>query len=140
MNKTLFLNEADLEALGEQFANLANESSAVIKIIILEECDDLDHKVIELFKQYNLDKIDARNSVMFVIVLKTRELFILGDVGITQKVGEEYWEFLQDLIITEFKNGKFGNGILKGVDQLGVQLIKFFPGKQESNIKSELIF
>jgi uncharacterized membrane protein len=60
-----------------------------------------------------------RNGILFFVVPSRRRFAIIGDEGIHQKVGQEFWEKLVA--------GKFNEGLIRGIAEAGRLLGLHFP-------------
>ncbi len=79
------------------------------------------------FKKMGMHKTALRNGVLFYLAVDSKQFAILGDVGINQKVGDDFWNEIRDVMIAHFKNGKFTEGLSKGIEMAGEKLKQFFP-------------
>jgi uncharacterized membrane protein len=72
-----------------------------------------------------------KTGILLFLLLTERQFYILADRGIHEKVGEETWNKLRDEIQNFFINGKFSEGLIWGIEQVGKILIKNFPIKKD---------
>jgi uncharacterized membrane protein len=75
-----------------------------------------------------------RNGILFFIVPSRRRFVVLGDEGIHQKVGQEFWEKLVAVMSENFKRGDFSAGLQKGIAQAGRSLAEHFPYQGEKDV------
>ena len=80
-----------------------------------------------IFKRLRLRDTPDRNGVLFFVVPARREFAIVGDAGIHEKVGQEFWDRVTAAISNRIKAGNLTDGILHGIDAAGQQLAKHFP-------------
>lgn len=90
----------------------------------------------EVFYILEMQKTEQRNGVLFFIVPSEKQFAILGDKGINQKVPDDFWDDIRDLLASHFKNKQFKEGICKGIERVGEKLHEFFP--YQSDDKNEL--
>jgi uncharacterized membrane protein len=77
---------------------------------------------------------------LFYFAFDDRKFAILGDAGINQKVPENFWNEIKEIVLEEFKQGNFAEGISKGIIMSGEQLKMHFPyQKDDSNELSDEI-
>lgn len=83
-----------------------------------------------------------RNAVLIYVALEDKQLSILGDSGIHQKVGESFWDSTKEIIINNFKNNKIVEGLIEGINQVGEKLKLFFPYQQNdiNELPDEIYF
>jgi len=80
-----------------------------------------------LFKKLDMDKTAERNGVLFYLAVEDRKFAIIGDVGINAKVHEDFWNEISEVLKNNFKEGKFTEGLSKGIIMAGNQLQTHFP-------------
>lgn len=68
-----------------------------------------------------------RNGVLFFIVPARKRFVVLGDRGIHDKVGQEFWESLAGLLAERFRKGEFTEGLVEAIAEAGRQLAAHFP-------------
>lgn len=90
----------------------------------------------EVFDMLNMHNTAESNGVLIYVAVKDRILVIMGDKGINDIVGQNFWESTKDIIINHFKNGEMKQGLAEGILKAGEQLKKHFPHKKDD--KNEL--
>ena len=90
----------------------------------------------EVFDMLNMDNTKESNGVLIYVAVEDRTLVIMGDKGINDIVGQNFWEETKDVIINHFKNGNIKQGLVEGILKAGEQLKKHFPYKKDD--KNEL--
>jgi len=136
MTKDLFTKEQQqqiVEAIKEAEKNTSGE----VKVHIEKKCkeDVLDHAA-HLFDELEMQKTALRNGVLIYLAVEDRKLAILGDAGINAKVSKDFWDKIRDFMITNFKEGKFTEGLAGGIKMAGEQLKRHFP--HQKGDKNEL--
>jgi uncharacterized membrane protein len=89
-----------------------------------------------LFKKLDMDKTAERNGVLFYLAVEDRKFAIIGDAGINSKVPAGFWDKAKEMMLENFKAGKFTEGLSKGILMAGEQLKTHFP--HQSNDVNEL--
>ena len=94
----------------------------------------------ELFHFLKMDNTKDENGVLLYIAVDEHQLAIVGDRGIHAKVPDDFWESTKDKMISQFKKGKFKEGIIDGVYCAGEKLGHFFPWKHgdENELPNEI--
>lgn len=110
------------------------KTSGEIRVHIEKNCkeDVLDHAAF-IFDELEMQKTALRNGVLIYLAVEDRKLAILGDVGINLKVPKGFWDEIKDLMITNFKEGKFTEGLSQGIILAGEQLKKHYPHDKEND-------
>lgn len=75
-----------------------------------------------------------RNGILFFVVPSRRRFAIIGDEGIHQKAGQEFWEKLVAAMSEDFKAGKFNEGLIGGIAEAGRLLGVHFPYEGEKDV------
>jgi uncharacterized membrane protein len=111
-----------------------NETSGEIKLHVDNTCDgDVMNRVAFLFEKLKMDKTDLRNGVLFYVSTNDRKFAVIGDIGISEKVSDQYWDTIREVVLSDFKNAQFSEGLCKGIVLVGEQLKIHFPF-QENDI------
>ncbi len=136
MSKDLFTTEQKQQIVAA-IKEAEKNTSGEIRVHIEKKCNEdvLDHAAF-MFDALNMQKTTLRNGVLIYLAVEDRQLAILGDAGINQKVPVDFWESTKDLMISHFKQGNFAEGLSKGILLAGEQLKKHFPYQKDD--KNEL--
>lgn len=88
------------------------------------------------FYRLGMDKTRDQTGVLVYVLLSERKLQIVADKGINEKVNNETWQKIADMMAEHFKSGKYLDGIINGLDEIGKILYTHFPIKPDD--KNEL--
>ena len=131
MAKDLFTEEEQ-----QQIVNAIKEAekntSGELRVHIERNCkeDVLDHAAF-MFDELEMQKTELRNGVLIYLAVEDRKLAILGDAGINAKVSKDFWDKTRDFMISNFKEGKFTEGLSGGIKMAGEQLKQHFPYQKD---------
>lgn len=84
-----------------------------------------------IFDKLKMQKTELRNGVLFYLALDDHKFAIIGDIGINQKVPENFWEEVKENAIAYFKEDKIPEGLEAGILKAGEQLKKYFPYQKD---------
>jgi len=123
-----FFSEADQQQIVVAIKRAEKSTSGEIRVHI----EDYKKKTVldraaYWFKKMGMHKTALRNGVLFYLAVNSKQFAILGDVGINQKVDDDFWKEVSDVMLEHFKNEKFSEGLSKGIEMAGEKLKKFFP-------------
>ena len=122
------LDASERERLAEAVAQAERATSAEIKVAIVRHCwGDIRSKAVRTFGKLGMDRTEARNAVLILVVTAGREFMIYGDVGIHRKVAQEFWDNVRDVMARSFAEGEFGQGVCDAVRLAGGMLAQHFP-------------
>ena len=79
------------------------------------------------FVRLGVTQTKARNGVLFFIVPSRRSFAVLGDQGIHEKVGQEFWNDVAAHLTESFREGNYTEGLVRGIAEVGRQLAAHFP-------------
>jgi len=102
------IREAELNTSGEIRVHIENKFKG----------DVLD-RAAYIFNKLGMKKTELRNGVLFYLAIKNRQFAIIGDAGINAVVPENFWENIKELLADHFKEGKFAEGLSKGIIEAG---------------------
>lgn len=88
----------------------------------------------QAFIRLGMTHTQQRNGVLLFVVPARRKLIVLGDLGIHQKVGAEFWQRVVAVVTERFRAGDFTGGLLRGIEEVGKQLAVHFPCDATSNV------
>ncbi len=86
------------------------------------------------FDRMGMRKTKDRNGILFFVVPSRRRFVVVGDEGIHQKVGQEFWDKLVAAMSGDFKIGKFNEGLIRGIEECGRLLAVHFPYEGEKDV------
>lgn len=133
MPKDLFTPEQKQQVVSA-IKEAEKNTSGEIRVHIDKNCkEDVLDRAAFLFDLLNMQKTAERNGVLIYIATEDRQLAILGDAGINQKVPLNFWDSTKDLMISHFKQGNFTEGLSKGILLAGEQLQQHFPYHKDDN-------
>lgn len=103
-------------------------TSGEIRVHVEKHCKgDVLDRAAYIFGKLKMHKTELRNGVLFYLAVEDHKFAILGDAGINQKVSDDFWEDIKDVMAVDFGEGKFDDGLSKGIVMAGDQLKKHFP-------------
>jgi uncharacterized membrane protein len=79
------------------------------------------------FARMGMRETKARNGVLIFVVPSRRKFVVLGDAGIHEKVGQDFWDRVVHSIAENFRSGNFTEGLVSGIFTIGEQLATHFP-------------
>ena len=143
--KTTIFSDAEQEQIVQAIAEQEKRTSGEIRLYVESHCAYLDpvDRARELFFQLNMDQTQERNGVLIYIAHVDKQLAILGDEGIYNAVGAEFWNAEVKKILSNFRGQQFVTGILEIISDIGSALIEKFPynGDTDRNeLSNDIVF
>lgn len=79
------------------------------------------------FKHLHVAGAPEHNGVLFFVVPERRRFVVLGDFGIHEKVGQEFWHRTAAALRERFKAGDLTGGLIHGIEEAAKELARHFP-------------
>lgn len=103
-------------------------TSGEIRLHIESECnEDVLDRAAYIFEKLGMHKTALRNGVLFYLAVHNKKFAILGDAGINKVTPENFWDSIKDIVIDNFKENKFSEGLSQGILKAGTLLKHHFP-------------
>ena len=137
MNAKNFFTQDQKLAITKAITQSELQTSGEIRLHIDSNCEVnvLDSATL-IFRKLKMHKTELRNGVLFYLAVTDKKFAILGDKGINEKVPENFWDNIKELMLDYFKKQQFTEGLCKGIEMAGEKLKTHFP--LQSNDTNEL--
>jgi uncharacterized membrane protein len=86
------------------------------------------------FARLHVAKTARRNGVLIFVVPSRKKFVVLGDSGIHDKVGAQFWNEIVQGMAERFKKDDFTGGLVLGIEHVGAQLSHHFPFEAASAV------
>lgn len=129
MESQQLFSEKDKAAIVEAIKTAEFNTSGEIRVHIEAHCKEANvlDRAAKVFAELNMHKTELRNGVLVYLATSDRKFAIIGDAGINKSVPENFWEHIKKLMTSNFKEGRFTEGLTAGILLAGEQLKKNFP-------------
>lgn len=99
-----FFNPQEQTLLVEAIGKAELHTSGEVRLHLANFCFGNEVKAAQkIFQKLGMHKTAERNGVLIYIATYSRKVAIIGDEGIHQKLGTEYWQKLVEKLIQQFK-------------------------------------
>lgn len=136
-----FLSSSDEIAVVEAINEAEKNTSGEIRIHIENHSEKPPlERAKEVFFELKMNETQARNGVLFYIGVADHSFAILGDEGIDKVVEADFWDCTKNVVIENFKAGKFREGLVEGIKNAGEKLKAHFPfnSGDENELSNEI--
>ncbi len=129
MSKTIFLSPSEEARIVERIGALERASTGEVRVHLASKITrkgimvDAAAALVGL----GMTKTEAHNGVLLYIAVNHHQFAIIGDEGIHGKVGQEGWNHAARALEEHFRAGRFADGILAALDEVGAVLVREFP-------------
>lgn len=104
-----------------------NTSGEIQVVVTKKATKDVTQSAQKTFEKIGLGKTKLKNAILFYIAERSREFAILGDSGIHEKVGQDFWNALRDTMNENFRQSQFTDGLCTTIRLCGDKLSHYFP-------------
>ncbi|HMJ89099.1 MAG TPA: TPM domain-containing protein [Candidatus Acidoferrum sp.] len=128
-----FISQLDEALIVSAIGEAEKKTSGEIRVYIShKERHDALAFATKRFQQLGMTKTRQRNAVLIYIVPKTNQFAVVGDEGIHQRCGNEFWNEIAAGMSERMKAGQFTDAIVNAIHQITDVLAKYFPGGGEN--------
>ncbi|MBC9910324.1 TPM domain-containing protein [Chitinophaga varians] len=127
--KREIFSEADKNKLVQAIRIAERLTSGEIRLFVENHCSYVDpmDRARQAFVSLGMEKTKQRNGVLVYVALKDHQFAILGDQGIHDKVGDDFWQKEAMLLKTHFQSDRIIEGIEACIREIGESLRTHFP-------------
>ncbi|MCD6375317.1 MAG: TPM domain-containing protein [Caldisericaceae bacterium] len=132
MDPAKFLSKEEQQQIVQAIQEAEKETSGEIRLHIEAKCkgDPLD-RAKEVFVKLKMHQTALRNGVIVYLAFQDRKFAIWGDKGINEKVPENFWQDVKEVMAEHFRNNQFAEGLINGITMIGEKLKAFFPYQKD---------
>ncbi|MCX7820761.1 MAG: TPM domain-containing protein [Brevinematales bacterium] len=132
LNPKLFLSKEEQYKIIETIREVEKKSICEIRLHIAKKIKgDIIEEAKKIFNALEMYNTRERTGVLFFLSIKDRKFAVIGDEGINNKVGENFWVNIANEMESYFRKNMFGEGIVYGIQKIGQLLEKHFPIKKD---------
>jgi len=138
-----FFSTEEKKQITDAIAQAELNTSGEIRLHVEGSCKiDVLDRAAYIFEKLKMHETAQRNGVLFYLGVHDRKFAILGDGGINQVVPANFWDEIKETMLGFFKEGKFTDGLSKGILMAGEQLKANFPYHDEdiNELSDEISF
>lgn len=144
-NNTLLPKE-DADVVVDSIRKAEAMTSGEVRVFIESRCEYVNavDRAWKVFAKLQMQATKERNAVLVYMALLDRQIAIIGDEGIHQKVAEQdFWKEELETLKSFCKNGNIKEGLSTVVLEIGVALGQYFPPRTDEDhneIPDEIVF
>ena len=128
MSHKKLIRSIDRDKIKEAIQKAEHRTSGEIRVSVAPFFWGNVHKAAEkAFDRLGMTRTKDRNGILFFVVPGRRKFVVLGDRGIHERVGQQFWHRIVDLVTERFRTGDFTGGLIRGIEEVGEQLALHFP-------------
>lgn len=132
MEVSELLSSAGRQRLVNAIAEAEKNTSGEIRVHIESTCKgDQYMRAAYVFAKLDMFKTKERNGILIYLATKSHKFAIVGDSGINEKVGADYWLAVKQGMEADFRSGNFLEGMEKAILSVGDRLKTYFPHQSD---------
>jgi uncharacterized membrane protein len=141
MNPKVFINQLDDKKIVAAIGAAEARTSGEIRVFISrQEVADAFAEAKTQFTRMGMEKTAELNGVLIYVAPKSRAFAIVGDSGVHQKCGDDFWNSTAEKMRGFFKEQEFAEGLVEGIRSVGEVLAQHFPrrGDDRNELPDEI--
>lgn len=79
------------------------------------------------FQKLGMQATKERNGVLILVLPRARKFAVIGDEGVHQKCGDEFWQELVERMRAHFQKENFTDALVEAIEEAGKLLTRHFP-------------
>jgi uncharacterized membrane protein len=83
------------------------------------------------FEDLGMTNTRERNGVLIFVAPAVQKFAVIGDRGVHERCGDEFWRVLADEMTGHFRKAEFTAGMLQAVHKAGALLAEHFPRRPD---------
>jgi uncharacterized membrane protein len=129
MKTSAFLNTLDHDRITAAIAEAERATSGQIRVFVSHRArEDALAAAHARFRKLGMEKTALRNAVLVYFSPRARKYAVVGDQGIHEKGGDEFWKSVVDATMAPLlKAERYTDAIVAGIAAIGRELAEHFP-------------
>jgi uncharacterized membrane protein len=110
-------------------AEVELRTNAEVRVHLDDHCREdevLDHAAF-VFEELAMHRTAQRNGVLIYVSVADHRMAVIGDVAVNERLGDDHWAQVLNVILLHFRQGRYADGLCAGVAHLGQALEPHFP-------------
>lgn len=124
-----FLSQLDHERIVGAIKEVEAKTSGEVRVYVQrghfegEALPRAEKKFLEL----GMERTRERNGVLIFVAPREQKFAVIGDEGIHQKCGQQFWQELVEKMRVHFQEEEFTGALVEAIDSAGRLLARYFP-------------
>ena len=95
-------------------------------------------RALQTFSDLHLWNTELRNGVLIYVLMAERDVEIIADRGAAARISQEDWEGVCRVMEKSFRERRFAEGALAGIEAVGRLLERHFPAQETGKERDEI--
>jgi uncharacterized membrane protein len=128
MQTNAFLKALDNDRIVAAILDAESRSIGEIRVHVTNQpTTEVEAAARAQFEKLDMTKTALRNGVLIYVAPRSQKFAVIGDAGIHERCGTTFWSGIATAMEADFRAGRFTDGIVKGVQEAGNALARYFP-------------
>ena len=128
MKTQQLFSQLDHDRIVAAIATAEKSTSGEIRVYVSHrKASDVHRAAVHQFLKLGMNQTRHRNAVLIFVAPESQNFAILGDEAVHAKCGESFWEQVAGGMRELFRQKKFTDGIVHGIETAGRLLAQHFP-------------
>ena len=139
MQTKSFLGALDHERIVKAIQDAEARSRGEVRVHVSRQAvQDPETAAARQFEALGMTRTAERNGVLLFVAPVSQTFAVIGDEGIHARCGPDFWKDVAAAMETDFRAGRYTDGIVKGVARVGEALATHFPREAGTADTNEL--
>jgi uncharacterized membrane protein len=139
MQTRSFLDTLDHERIVKAIQDAEARSRGEVRVHVSKQAvQDAQTAAARQFEALGMTRTAERNGVLLFVAPVSQTFAVIGDEGIHARCGPDFWKDVTAAMETDFRAGRYTDGIVKGVARVGEALATHFPREEGTADTNEL--
>jgi uncharacterized membrane protein len=139
MQAKSFLGALDHERIVKAIQDAEARSRGEVRVHVSRQAvEDAQTAAARQFEALGMTRTAERNGVLLFVAPVSQTFAVIGDEGIHARCGPDFWKDVAAAMETDFRAGRYTDGIVKGVARVGEALATHFPREEGTADTNEL--
>ena len=139
METKRFLSALDQDRIVDAIRKAEDRSHGEVRVHVSNKVvEDVQAAAKILFEKLGMTRTEQRNGVLIFVAPRSQNFAVLGDQGIHERCGQGFWTDVAAAMEHDFREGRFTDGLVKGVARAGDALAEHFPRTEGKTDRNEL--
>jgi uncharacterized membrane protein len=138
-----FLRQLDHDRIVTAIKAAESKTSGQIRVFLQRGTfeEDALERAQKKFVQLRMQKTRERNAILILVAPRVQKFAVVGDEGVHQKCGEQFWKELVKKMRGHFLREEFTDALVEGVESAGQLLARYFPktGSSTNELPDDIV-
>ena len=123
-----YFSAEDREDIRLAIMNAELDTSGEIRVHVEDVCrGEPGRRAKKVFCALNMDQTSDRVGVLFYLAVSNRKFSVIADKGIKKAVAKNFWDEVNQILLNNFREDNFAEGLCLAIARTGELLKNHFP-------------